>query len=416
MIRRQAILGIADQAVCSAANFVGFLLVSKGQDPSSAGVYATYFALLTMTTGIQNALVLGPMRVVGATYVDAQRETYFSRSSGFQFVLAVAVSLSFSAVIGVQGGWEWALGFAATSVAQQFQLYGRAVALTRMDGFAALVSDCIAHGFRLLLLFGLASAGTVSPLEGFLALAAGSFLASLIYRCFGRPSFQKLRMTLQEHWPQGKWLLLETASFYLSTQFYLLMVPALLGIGAAGVFAAMQNLMNITNVATMGVAAAAPSILRRRLLAEGRRAWIKATAVFMAITVGIAGLLVGVTSAFGKELMSTLYGHAYASEADLLALFGVGYVLAGMNAILGAAFRSAERPDAGAMAKGFTAVATILVGPAMIMSLGVRGAVFGLLVTQATWLLIYLVYILNGSLGEKRIEKLRQNALREPRS
>ena len=64
--------------------------------------------------------------------------------------------------------------------------------------------------------------------------------------------------------------------------------------------------------------------------------------------------------------------------------------LSSVNAIFSIAFRTANLPQIGLLAKSVSAVVTLFVSIPLIAKLGIYGAATGIVVTQISWFCVYL--------------------------
>ena len=59
-------LSIVDQVICSASSFVTLVILSHALFPADLGTYLLIFNAVLMLTGLQQGMVTGPYRVLGA--------------------------------------------------------------------------------------------------------------------------------------------------------------------------------------------------------------------------------------------------------------------------------------------------------------------------------------------------------------
>ena len=128
------------------------------------------------------------------------------------------------------------------------------------------------------------------------------------------------------------------------------------------------------------------------------------------LTVSTAFIMLLVTL-FAKPLLVHLYAPFYGDYAYLLPVLASSYVLTALNSVLNAAFLTALLPKAGFMAKAVSGIVTLLLAYPVISKWGVAGAAAGLLVTTATWSIVYLVYVYNGVLSPGRMQPISSGLL-----
>lgn len=406
--RSHGIYSVLDQGVCSLANFLAFVLVARSNSPDAAGIYGLMFATLTMLSGIQNALITGPMKILGADRMDGDKDAYWDAARRLQEFLAVGLALA--SVVPVAGllGLRAGLAFAAACFLQQMQQFVRASLITTLDTRRLLMNDFLVHGIRVTLIGSLFFLGGVAPIDAFLALGMGSLVGIMIGFPVRRGLVNEWRSVGLLHWQFGRWLLLETVAFYASTTLYLFLVAGLLGATQAGIFSALQNLLNVVNVFILGIVSVAPTIIRRALNLGGASLWRSAMLKFAATCVGVAVIFVFAVNWKGGEVLALLYHEQYAAAASFIPLFGCVYILSAINLVMAGGFRTINRPDVGAWAKLGSAVAAVLGSSILISRYSIGGAIAGLLITQIFWSMAYLWCILRGMMSTAAVEAGRQ--------
>jgi len=146
---------------------------------------------------------------------------------------------------------------------------------------------------------------------------------------------------------------------------------------------------------------------RQKLMNEGYEAWRSQLVSTGAVVIAVSIFLYAVISASGSFLLVTVYSSEFAKYADILPIVGAYYCFLAVDIVLAAAFRIAHAPQIGAMTKLWSSIVTVSVAYPLISLWGLVGAAIGLVLTSATWLAIYALYIYKGALREKRVLEQR---------
>lgn len=402
--------GLADQIICSAGNFLAFVLVARSGEPANVGIYGVMVATITIASGIQNALLTGPIRVLGAGLRGTGQADYLRATTSSQIALALILAAIVGSAAFIKLGMAWAVVASLACMAQLFQQYARAVGTVTLDMRALLLSDGWTHGVRLVGIVLLAITGHLDALSGIVALAIGSIAGTFVTGRLRFSNWSLTRRVAKDNWVYGRWLLVETMAFYASTHLYLILVAGLLGAAAAGVFGALQNLFNVVNVFVTGICNVAPTIARRHLVHDGVERWRRTVSTVAIGCVGFALTAVALIVLAGDEILGRLYGASYVQGHLVLATFAIAYVLSAGNTVVGMAFRTIERPDVGAMAKVLSGCAAVLAAPLLLSTLGIMGAVLGLVATQIIWLGVYGWSVSRGVMSDAAMTHARERA------
>ena len=395
-------LSIANQVIGSASSFVTLVILSHALFPAELGGYVLIFNAVLMLAGLQQGLVTGPYRVLGAPngfamgYIAAQAQI-----QGLLLIVEIVVLAAFLyTFLHVDG--SLLLAAIAVLVLLQAHEFVRTVLMTRLEVPRLLMVDGAVHGLRIIGLLLLQKFGLLSVATALMWLAASCVVACTQFdrRWFVRVATREVWMT---NWRFGRWLLVETAAHLVSTRGYLYLVGALLGREQVAALGASQNLANVVNVVVMGLSAAAVPIARLKLEREGYAAWIrwlKTVAVVMVIASGGAFAAV---AAFAQPLVGWLYPAFYAPYAPLVIVLSFGMLLEALSANLTLAFWTAERPDLNVVGKLAAAGVAIVWAYPGIATFGLYGAAAGLVASPVIWLLVGGFFVLRGTLSQSRV-------------
>ena len=402
-------VSLAEQGFLSLSNFVTAILLAKALSPHDFGLYTLANTTSLFLGGVCSALVVTPVRILGATTADAPK--YF----GNQFALSAAVvlvTMPLGAILLTNLGlplWSSAgLAWAAFFVLSQMQEFVRARHATCLDWRHLLQTSAISGLGRIgslavllaLVSLSLASAFAVSALSAGLAVVLGiSHWLSGMHVKIEWTSWLK-------NWIFAKWLLLESLAYSLSTQLYFYIVAQHIDVGAAGGLGAVQTLVGTMNVVFFGAINYVAPLARRRLLNEGIIQWRKCLYHMAGLLTVFALLVTCVITFFAQDLLNFFFGQIYVSYAGIVPILGVAMILTAITSAFSVAFRTVEMPHVGFWGKCLSAVMTIALSIPLIQQMGVVGAAVGFVITQLSWIVVYVVEgWLRGYLTDDHIQK-----------
>lgn len=398
-------LSIVSQAVVSGSNFVTGIIIAKATGASDFGTYSLIAAAILTLQGIQQALITSPM-----IFLLEPGENHKERTSQY-FVLQVwlSVPLAVGAAIAIEYFLhQWSIGQALGILSAVFFLQLQEFSRTRLyidlKANEVFVLDITNHGLRLTLLVFLWQAGYLSVSTAFIVLALASGITCLqVVQSITWQSVPACMDLAKRSFQYGRWLLLESVAWYLSVPIYLYISSALLSNEATGGLSAAISLMGLPNVLVFGLMNLAVPIIRRRLIDEGYGAWRSQLTSTGAMVVAGSLCLYAAISLWGAFLLSAVYSQEFTKYANVLPIIGGYYCFLIMDTVLAAAFRTAQAPQIGAVAKLWSSAITLSVAYPFVNLWGVEGAAAGLVLTSATWLAIYVVYIYKGALRPDRV-------------
>lgn len=406
---RGSFLTTLDQGIVSISNFLTGVLVARAVSPEDFGTYSLMFTGLIVLYGLQNALIVGPARVLGVRASGVDASGYFASQLQLQFILGSILSTAVIVLLPAATSMTLSMSVTFSVCLFFFQLQEliRIINLTRFTLVTLLLTDTLTHGLRIALLVSISLYGTLSPSIAVLTIAISCAIGAIPHlkkKDRGLSKSVPLRETMSSNWEYGRWLLLETMAYTASTQVYLYFTAYWVDKQSAGALNAIQNLLNVVNILHIGIMSFAIPTARNKLIEYGHGVWKRwFLQVGIALTVSTT-LIVLILSTLAKPLLSTLYSPFYGNYAYLVPVLGLSYCLAAVNTVFGAAYYTARLPQVGLVARTATAVLTLTLAYPALQEWGVKGAAIGLLATQALWTAVYLTYMAKGSLGPDRVK------------
>ena len=400
---------ILSQALVSGSNFLTGIIIAKATGVSEFGVFSLIAATVLGLQGIQQALITGPM-----LFMSRGGEEDKDRISQY-FMLQVLLSASLAVAAAIALGTflhQWSasqlIGIVGAVFFLQMQEFSRARLYMALRASKVLVLDIANHGLRLTILLLLWKYDYLTASTAFLVLAlAGGITSFPVIRGVAPQTFRVCIDVARKSFQYGRWLLLESVAHYLSVPLYFFLTSALLSHQATGGLNAAISLLNLPNVLVLGLMNLAVPMARQKLMNEGYEAWRSQLVSTGAVVIAVSIFLYAVISASGSFLLVTVYSPEFAKFADILPIVGAYYCFLAVDTVLAAAFRLAHAPQIGAMTKLWSSIITVSVAYPLISLWGLVGAAIGLVLTSATWLAIYALYIYKGALRAEKVLEQR---------
>lgn len=411
IIQKKAVISIVDQGVVSVSNFLTGIIVAKALSPDQYGFFSLLFTGIFLISGLQNSLITGPLKILGMRSEGIHAFGLYKSHLIIQIIFGLSLILILNFLFPFFNSGITIHNLISFSVALfffQLNELGRAIFFVKLDIIALFITDCMNHLFRLLLLIVFFFYFRLTPGTALFILATASFIGSISYifnKDIYKSKAESLSPIILGNWNYGKWLLLETVSFSISSQIYLYLVAYWIDRQSAGAFNAVQNMLNTVNVLLIGIMSYTLPLARMRLLEGSYAIWRKLlvkVGVFLSL---VTCATVFIISIFSKYLLALLYKPFYSNFSYLTYILSLFYILMAVNTVFSTAFQTANLPKVGFIAKFSSAVITLTLSYPLIMYFGIAGAAIGLVLTQCIWIIVYTIYLLKGTLIQDTVMK-----------
>jgi O-antigen/teichoic acid export membrane protein len=391
---------VVDQGVCALGNFVTVILLSRALVPEQFGKYALIFNAVMIFSSVQNALVTGPMRVLGAPRVG-DAEYVHSQLRVQAAVLLIEIPVLAIALVWFVNDAAALLGALAAMAALQLHEFVRSVNVTRLALPKLLKLDALTHLLRVGCLAILFGAGALTVWNALLVICASSLVALPYLKVRG--AFAPVSETFVSNWRLGRWLLADAIAFTLSTRVYLYLIAFWLGTAEVAALTASQTLVSVANLVVGGLIVVAIPAARLKLARAGYHAWRSWWIGTAGLITALGAVLFSAVALLAADLMRLFYPAYYVSFAPLVAILALGAWIDAVNTVVVSALWTAEKPQINVVGKVLSALFMAIWAYPGIHAFGITGAAIGLVVTPAIWLLVNLVYLFAGGLGERRM-------------
>ncbi len=395
-------VSIVDQGLVSGAGFLLSFLLARWLSSEAYGAFAVAFATLLFLSGFHNVLLLEPMSVMGPARYSNQASAYLAAQLKIHKLLGslLAGALLLTALLMklLEANRELAMATAASAFALPFFLMLWLVRRMAYMVQRPAIAGWASAGYFLLTLFGLLVLHTrnvLTPTTAFFVLgSAGLLSVALPLRQLGMLGARTVdpcswRAVAQENWNYGRWLVLSTALFSVAAQIQTYLAAGFLGLGAAGIFRAMQvpSLVMTQIVIAVGLLVLPSMSYEFGLgqLAQLRKKAVLASAFVTLLALGYAAFL----ALFAHSIEHLLYGGKYSGYVRLIPILGLVPVCTGLAIGFSMAVRASQKPHFDLVANAISAPAGLITAAVFIKLWGLNGAALSLVAGFAAYAAVF---------------------------
>lgn len=390
----------ADQALAIGGMFVVNIALARARSKEEYGIFTLCYSVFTFLAGLHNAAILEAYTIYGSGRYHASFRKYgrlLWRTNAWLLTglsaLLLLIWLGFGwlhpgfappALLGM--GLTCGVLLTAAFVRRTFYIQRRPdLALRFSSAFFVSCLGLLALSIR---------AGLLNGLSAFVIVALAWTIAALFVAgehpgrvdsadaadfLLGEPGYWR------EHWNYSRWVLATALVFQFTTQAYFWVVAGFLSVKDVAELRAMYNLalpvdQGFTAI-TLLVLPQMALYFAARETEKLRHMWRQCSLAFLAISSAFA-LAVGAAS---LRLLHIVYGGKFDDAAPLLRWYVLLPVVMGIGNAANAALKAMERPRAVFYAYLASGATTFLLGIPLVVRLGLRGAVYGMLLSGASY-------------------------------
>jgi len=388
---------LLDQAFSIGGVFLANVMLARTQSKEEYGAFALSYSIYTFLSGLNNASILEPYTVYGSgRYRDrfTQYVRLMARSSAVVAAVLTAGLLIACSILSearpqfslrALAGLALTVGvlLCATFVRRAFYVQGRPAQAARMSVVFFL---CVTCGLLLSTRWHVLDSFTVFLILGAAWVAACAASARGLFAKEQQSAFlQSEPRYWQEHWKYTKWVLGTAMIFQVTTQGYYWLVAGLLSLKDVAQLKAIYILVTPADQFYIAlnylVLPAMAGHFAAGRMGEYFSLWRK---VGLA-TICIALLFAAGVRVAGRQIVHALYAGKFDGVAPLLFLLALLPLLMGIGNTMNDALKAAELPKMVFYAYLASGAATLLAGIPLVSHFGLRGAIYGMLVSGATY-------------------------------
>jgi O-antigen/teichoic acid export membrane protein len=391
------VYSLTDQALTVGGGFLANVAVARAQTKEEYGLFALSYSVYALLLALYQAVILEPFTIYGSGRYRERFSEYLRlmvRSNAVMgllltaFLLLICFLLSRVAPQLVSRAF-WGLALTA-AVLLSSHLLRRGFYLQRQPVFAAKTSLVFFTTVACGLWLG-AKSGWLNSLTVFMILAAGWITAGGIFGrklSFGKPERSFLQIEphyWREHWNYSKWVLASAIILQFTTQAYYWLLAGFLSAKEAGELRAIHVLVAPMDQVFVALSFLALPALSSRYAARDIGRFLLVWKRYVLVTLGVTGVFALAVRIAGKPIMHVIYAGKYDGLAPLLFVLALLPVLMGVGATMNNAVIATEKPKVAFFAYVSGGVTTLLVGIPLVMHFGLWGAVYGMLLSGATY-------------------------------
>ena len=365
---RKSLWAVADQGTQSATNFLTSLLLARLCAPKQFGAYVLASSALLAGSGLQGALVTGPMTVLGAGRDGQDWKSYATTLAMAQVLLGILMAaVAAAAPVGWLGLGDdlrpvlWAMSAALPFV--QAREFCRQVLYTRLraaEAFSNNLFYSVAQLGGVILLWklgGQSASGAGEVLTAVWLSARNVFLVMAIVSLAGTvvglwqirrdltPRIPGARRDLVKTWHFSRWKLGNQFGVLLAGQASLWAIGGLKGTAGVGMVEAARLVLAPLQILWLGV----PKVLDPRAVrlyerqgAGHLRGFLKRLLPLWSAPFLAYGLIVLAAPEYWLDL---LFGEKYEGAGAIVMLWVLVYVLLGLRVMPALVLNALKRPD-----------------------------------------------------------------------
>jgi O-antigen/teichoic acid export membrane protein len=231
----------------------------------------------------------------------------------------------------------------------------------------------------------------LNGLSAFLILALGWLTAGVLMR--GRFSLDGAAQPFlnsepgywQEHWKYSRWVLATAPVFQLTTQGYYWLLAGLLSVREVAEFRAAYNFVAPVELAFASLVFLVLPALSTRYQQHSRSHFFVLLRRYVVVVLAVAVLFPLAARALGRLGMHVLYAGRFDDCVPLLYVLAFLPIFTAVSTGMASALNAAEKPKFVFFAYLASGATTFIAGIPLILRFGLRGAVYGMLLSGAVF-------------------------------
>lgn len=396
----RSLASIIDQGASAAINFVCSVFIGRLVGAEALGIFAMTNVLVVGLRLLQGGALLDPMSVFGPRRTGAERGGYL----GFLVALELLWVGGFSALIAIGAIVWWGAGnfsqvemrtilaslIFANLVA--FQYLMRRQFYVDHQPYSALIQSLAYLGLGIagLALYTLTHDITIVGM--YLVLSICSLVVCAVqgmrlWREVRTPTAEERRSFSHDHWTYGRWVMLAVPVTIAYYQGYFLLSGSFLSAQDTGYLKAVDSFVAPFTQVAIGLALMFVPMLSRnydQMSAAQRNAFTHKLLIGM---MAISLVYAAAVFFLGPTLILMAYGQNLATAASIMPVMAIVPLSVGIAQPAGVTLTAHRRSDLRFIVNCVAAVVTFAVGVPLMKNFGLKGAAWGMCISQATYAL-----------------------------
>lgn len=375
----RGLLGLTDQAIVSAGNFLTTLFLARRLPDETFGTYFILFQLLLVLNNLHDSLVTYPLNVRGAK----MHGDHFRRLLGAGMVSALLLGVLWAGCVGVgvvsTGTTALLPWIILAMICWQMQELLRRSLMAQHRFEAPILGDCVSFLGQALAVFLLVRETSDLRIV-FAIIAATSLLGGAIQFLQARPMVPRgggTREFLSTGWNLGRWLLLNNLLGMVNIQVVIWTLGIWHGEISVALLGAVSSILGITHPALLGLTRMIVPSVARAAHERGRRAGVRVGTMFAgvgALALTPVYLLIAVVP---LPVLHLFYKGKYDEAVLSLRLLVVMYIIDYVGRMIESTLNGLEENRASSVANIASAAVTLFVAVPLVYFHKVNGAIIG---------------------------------------
>ena len=393
----QVAFSFADQALAVGGTFLANVALARTQSKEEYGTFALSYSVFTFLAALHNSTTLEPCTI----YASGRYRNRFSQYLRLMAKMNAAVGLTLTTLVLLSClllRWiapslvsRSLVGMGVTvSVLLSGAFLRRVFYLQRQPLYAAEAS-LICCAVVAIGLWITTKAHVLNGFSVFLVLASGWLLAGICLlghvNVDGRDiSFLESEPGYwREHWMYSRWVLATAFVFQLTTQGYYWVVAAFLSVKEVAELRAMYLLLapvdQVFIALTLVVVPVLSTLRASHRMPDFMRLLSKyASGVFAAAILFVLGAAIA-----GRPIIHLLYAGKFDGLVPLFYVLSFLPLFMGLSSVMSSGLNALEKPRLVFYGYSCSGIVTFVIGIPLVIHFGLRGAVYGLLLSGAVF-------------------------------
>jgi O-antigen/teichoic acid export membrane protein len=373
----------------SGVNFLTGILMARLMGIEELGRFTLIWMIVLFFSNLHSALIISPMMSIGPQQTAEKKPAYYGTVVVHQTVYvalsAIILWVGLLVTSGAHSAWHLqglTPPLIACVIFYQCQEFLRRYLFTCGQNGMAFFNDVISYLGQmtlLLLLFLFAKPDTAMVLWVIAGTSALAFLCGSTVLKGLNFSMSENERVLRRHWISSKWLLSSTIMLWISGNFMIIMAGSLLGVAAAGVLKACQNILGITHILFNALSNIVPIQAGKILSTNGLKSMEHFTRK-MIYAGGLATLAIALPALLAPEtILKIVYNPKMSSYSPVLRVYALLYLVMFFNQMLTFLLRTIENTKPVFTGYLATAIFSICITYPVNKYYGIQGTVWGML-------------------------------------
>lgn len=395
-------IAFGDQALISAANFVGGIMFARFLGLHEFGRFSLAWMAAEFVGSLQFAAIIQPMLNIGPKQSPRDSEAYYAAVKVQQGVFGLAVTLAVLLSVRSMGYLfdsdslgDLAVPLAATVAAYQTHAFLRRFSFVRGRAPVALTIDVLRYAIQLgaTLAIGLLLHREMTAEAGLWIVAIAAVVGAIPgFAHLGnvRPGISVLVAATRRHWQFSKWLMPSALMFWMSSQTLFIVSGMVLGATAVGALSAAKAVAGIINILLLALDNFAPAQAARVFHTAGSAALWRYLWRLAAVAAIASFTVVAVLNLEADFIVRLIYGTKFEGVGFIVRIFSVAGFLFTMGSVLVIWSAAIESTKTIFLSQAASAAFSILAAYPLGHYFGIRGIAIGTVFAEAIRL-AYLV-------------------------